>query len=55
VILEDNESDTPVPEAATVSAFGLSKLTDPSGHEIWYNIKDQRFINEDLCPFPPLE
>jgi hypothetical protein len=31
VILENNESDTPDPEAA---AFRLSKLTDPSGYEL---------------------
>jgi hypothetical protein len=53
VILEDDESDTPDPEAAAVSAFGLGKPTDPSGHELWY--EDQRFVDEDLCPFPPLE
>jgi hypothetical protein len=55
VILEDNESDTPDPEAATVSAFGPSKPTDPSGHRLWYDVEDQRFIDKDLCPFPPLE
>jgi len=55
VILEDDESDTPDPEAATVSAFGLSKPTDPSGHELWYDIKDQRSVDKDICPFPPPE
>jgi len=49
VILEDDESDTSDPEAATVSAFGLSKPTDPSSHELWYG------VDEDLCPLTPLE
>jgi hypothetical protein len=49
VILEDDESDTSNPEAATVSAFGLSKPTDPSSHKLWYN------VDEDLCPLTPLE
>jgi len=48
VILEDDESDTP-------AALGLSKPTNPSGYELWYNVEDQRFVDEDLCPFPPLE
>lgn len=52
MILEDNKLDTPDAEAATVSAFGLSKLTNPSGYELCYNIADQR-VNEDLYPFPP--
>jgi hypothetical protein len=55
VILEDDESDTPDPEAAAVSAFELSKLTDPSGYELWYDVADERFVDEDLCPFPPHE
>jgi hypothetical protein len=33
MILEDDESDTPDPKAAAVSAFRLSKPTDPSGHK----------------------
>jgi hypothetical protein len=52
VILEDNKSDTPNPKAA---AFGLSKPTNPSGYKLWHNVKEQRSINEDLYPFPPLE
>ena len=64
MILEDDESDTPNPEAAAVSAsvdagansaFELSKPIDPSGHEAWYDVEDDRFVDEDLCPFPPLE
>jgi hypothetical protein len=37
------------PEAATVSAFGLSKPTNPSSYELWYD------VNEDLCLLTPLE
>jgi hypothetical protein len=48
VILEDDESDTP-------AALGLSKSTDLSGHELWYDVENQRFVDEDLCPFPFLE
>jgi hypothetical protein len=64
VILEDDESNTPNPEAAVVSAsvdvgadsaFELSKPIDPSGHEAWYDVEDDRFVGEDLRPFPPLE
>jgi hypothetical protein len=55
VILEDDEPDTPDPEAATVSDFGLSKPTNPSGYELRYDAKDQRLVNKGLCPFPPLE
>lgn len=46
MILEDDESD---------AALGLSKSTDTSGHELWYDVEDQRFVDKDLCPFPPLE
>jgi hypothetical protein len=42
-------------EAATVSDFGLSKPTDPSGYELWYNIEYQRLIDEDLYLFPLLD
>jgi hypothetical protein len=62
VILEDDESNTPDPKAAAVStsvdpgadsAFELSKLIDPSGHEAWYDIEDDCVVDEDLRPFPP--
>jgi hypothetical protein len=52
VILEDDESDTLDPEAA---AFGLSKLTNPSGYKLWHNVEEQRSVDKDLCPFPPLK
>jgi hypothetical protein len=64
VILEDDESNTPDPEAAAVSAlvdagahsaFDLSRPIDLSGHEAWYDVEDDCFVDEDLCPFPLLE
>jgi hypothetical protein len=64
VILEDDESNTPDPKAAAISAsidasadsaFELGKPIDPSGHEAWYDIEDDPFVDEDLRPFPPLE
>jgi hypothetical protein len=64
VILEDDKSNTPDPEAAAVSAsvdagadsaFELSKPIDLTDHKAWYNVEDDRFVNEDLRPFPPLE
>ena len=64
MILEGGESNPPEPEAAAVpasvdagadSAFKLSKPIDPSGHEAWYDVEDDRFVDEDLRPFPPLE
>jgi hypothetical protein len=55
VILENNKSDTLNPKAAAVSDFGLSKPTDPSGYELWYNIEDQRLIDEGLYLFPLLD
>lgn len=64
MILEDDESDTPDPEATAVSAlvdagadstFELSKPIDPSGHEAWHDVEDDRFVDKDLRPFPPLE
>jgi hypothetical protein len=64
VILEGGESNTPNPKAAAVpalvdasadSAFELSKPIDPSGHEAWYDVEDDRFVDKDLRLFPPLE
>jgi hypothetical protein len=49
VILED-ESDTP-----ELEAFRLSEPTDPSGHELQYDVEDQRFVDEGLRPLPLLE
>jgi hypothetical protein len=57
VILEDDESDTPDPEAAAVSAstdagtdsaFELSKPIDPSGHEAWYDVEAGCYVDEEL-------
>jgi hypothetical protein len=59
VILEDNELDTPDPEAAAVSAlvdasadfaFELSKLVDPSNHEGWYDVEDDCYVDKELPP-----
>jgi len=55
--------NTPDPEASAVSAsdagadsaFELSKPIDPSDHEAWYDVEDDRYVDEDLRPFPPLE
>jgi hypothetical protein len=64
VILEDDGPDTPNPEAAAVSAsvdagadsaFGLSKPIDRSDHEAWYDVEAGCYVDEELCPFPPLE
>jgi hypothetical protein len=64
VILRDDELNTPDPKAAAVSAsvdasadsaFELSKLIDPSSHEAWYDVEDDRFVDKDLRPFPLLE
>lgn len=62
MILEEDESDTP--EAAAVSstvdagadsAFEPSKPTDPSDYKLWYDVEDERFVDKDLFPIPPLE
>ena len=37
------------------NTFELSKPIDLSGHEAWYDVEDNCFVDEDLCPFPPLE
>jgi hypothetical protein len=64
VILKDDKSNTPDPEAAAVSAsadadadsaFELSKSIDLSGHEAWYGVKDNCFVDKDLCLFPLLK
>lgn len=64
MILEDDESNTPDPEAVATSAlvdygadsaFELSKPIDLSGHEAWCDVEDDCFVDEDLCPFPLLE
>jgi hypothetical protein len=64
VILEGGESNPPDLEVAAVpasvdagadSAFKLSKPIDPSGHEAWYDVEDDRFVDEDLRSLPPLE
>ncbi len=64
MILEDDGSNTPDPEAAAVfasvdagadSAFKLSKPIDPSSHEACYDVEDDRFVDKDLRPFPLLE
>ena len=53
MILEDDESDTPThnPEATTEP----SKPTDPSSHGLWCDIEDGGYVDDDLCPIPPLE
>jgi hypothetical protein len=57
VILEDDEPDTPDPEAAAVSAsvdagadsaFELSKPIDPSDHEAWYDVEAGCYVEEEL-------
>jgi hypothetical protein len=57
VILEDNELDTPDPEAAAVSAlvdanadfaFELSKLINPSDHKAWYDVEASCYVNKEL-------
>jgi hypothetical protein len=53
VILEDDKSDTPDPEAAAVSVL-IDAHFKPST-ELWYNIEDKCFVDEDLRPIPPLE
>jgi len=64
VILEDNKSNTPDPEAAAVSALvdasadsasKLSKLIHLSYHEAWYDIDNCCYIDKELRPVPPLE
>jgi hypothetical protein len=64
VILKDDRSDTPNPEAAAVStsvdagadsAFRLSKPIDLSDHEAWYDVEAGCYVDKELCPFPLLE
>jgi hypothetical protein len=64
VILKNDESNTPNLKAAAVSAlvdavadsaFKLSKLIDPSGYEAWYDVKNDRFVNVNIRPFPLLK
>jgi hypothetical protein len=59
VILEDDESNTPDPEAAAVSAlvdtcansaFELSKPIDPSGPERWFDVETGCYVDEELPP-----
>ena len=59
MILEDDESNTPDPEAAAVSAlvdagadsaFELSKPIDPSDHEPWYDVEAGCYVDEELPP-----
>jgi hypothetical protein len=51
VILKDDESDTPSPEATAEP----SKPTDPSSHGPWCDIEDGGYVDDDLCPIPSLE
>jgi hypothetical protein len=66
VILEDDEPNCPDADAEDASAsasidagadsaFEPSKPTNPSAHELWYDVEDGRFVEEDLCPILPLE
>ena len=57
MILEDDEPDTPDPEAAAVSAlvdagadfaFEPSKPIDPSDHEAWYDVEAGCYVDEGL-------
>jgi len=57
VILKDNESDTPDPETAAVSAlvdvgadsaFELSKPIGPPHPEQWYDVETGCYVDEDL-------
>jgi hypothetical protein len=48
VILEDDELDTPNPEAAAEP----SKPTDPPGHGPWWDVEDGCFVDDDLRPIP---
>ena len=59
MILEDDEPDTPDPEAAAVSAsvnasadsaFELSKPIDPSNYEAWYDVEASCYVEEELPP-----
>jgi hypothetical protein len=59
VILEDDESNTPDPEAAAVSAlvdadadsaFGLSKSIDLSDYKAWYDVEASCYVDEELPP-----
>ena len=51
MILEDDESDTPNPEATTEP----SMPTDPPGHGPWWDVEDGCFVDNDLHPIPSLE
>jgi hypothetical protein len=59
VILNDDEPDTPNPEAAAFSAsvdasadfaFELSKPINPSDHEAWYDVEAGCYVDEELPP-----
>lgn len=57
VVLENNESDTPVPEATALSVSVDAGVNPPS--EVrkgrWWDVEDECYINDDLRPIPPLE
>jgi hypothetical protein len=63
VILEDDELDLDLGATAVSAsvdaganpAFELSKLVHPLSYEVWYDVEDNRYVDEDLRPFPLLE
>jgi hypothetical protein len=58
VILEDDESDIPEPEpeAAAVSALvdAGAELPSELSKGPWYDVEDECYVDDDLCPIPPL-
>jgi hypothetical protein len=56
VVLEDDEADTPDPEAAVVSV-SVDATADPASglsNGLWWDVEDECYINDDLCLIPLL-
>lgn len=57
MILEDNELDTPDPEAAIVSLSvdtGADPPSEPNKGQ-WWDVEDECYVDDDLCLVSPLE
>jgi hypothetical protein len=53
VILEDDKSNTPTHNSEATTE--PSKPTHPSSYELWWDIEDGGYVDDDLHPISPLE
>jgi hypothetical protein len=56
VTLEDDEADTPDPEAAvSVSVDAGAEPASELSKELWWDVEDKCYVDDDPRPIPPLE